>query len=195
MGGERLDCETFGIAVHQVDGAAADRSGRTQNGDRPGRSALLWQAHGQARGLLPVARASAATVTSVRIRPSTRSIMPPCPGMRAPESFTLKRRLRADSIKSPTCSAIASTPLSKVKVMTDAPSTKAATVPTAAAARMPPPRPAQVLAGLIEGASLGPPIACPAKYAPVSTAHTRRNSHATVARPAPASALSHNRAM
>src|SRR5205085_6947512 len=137
-GGQRLDGERFGIALQQIDGALADRAGRTENGHSPRLSGLTICAigrnpkrarlnptsrgHRHANTLPPPINVNSATAGITAKRPSSRSRRPPCPGMRPLESFTPNLRLATDSARSPNCSTIASPALSKTKGSTDAPS-------------------------------------------------------------------------
>ena len=64
--------------------------------------------------------------------------------------------------------------------------------PTSAADSIPPARPAQVFFRLMRGASFGPPIARPAKYAPLSVAQTRNKTQSSGPRPCSRMVMSAN---
>ena len=108
-----------------------------------------------------------ATAKATAKSPSTRSSTPPWPGMRWPLSLTPKWRLKPDSTKSPACSTMPSRALASTSGQTEgAPSQSAATAPTTMPAAMPPRSPAQVLFGLMRGASFGPADRPPGRIGP-----------------------------
>ena len=110
------------------------------------------QVHRYRRAPVRSAQASTAAAT----KPSSRSIRPPWPGIKAPASFAPNRRFIADSNRSPAWAAIDSaiaittagrTPPTPLSFTT---STEASTAPA-----RPPIAPDQVLFGLRRGASFG----------------------------------------
>src|ERR1700761_7994616 len=106
--------------------------------------------------------ATTAAKTDAAIKASSRSINPPWPGIRPLESLTPKRRLSADSNKSPSADTIAvASPNqnSGIRRLVQAASIRPRTAP----ARAPTIAPDQVLPGETLGQSLGPPIVRPAK--------------------------------
>src|ERR1700727_1521957 len=111
--------------------------------------------------------ATTAAQTDAATNASSRSINPPWPGIRPLESLTPKRRLSADSNKSPSSDTIAVASPSQnssikrfVQAVSMSPRTASASAPTMA--------PDQVLPGETLGQRLGPPIVRPAKYAATS---------------------------
>src|ERR1700722_14320931 len=106
--------------------------------------------------------ATTAAKTDAATNASSRSINPPWPGIRPLESLTPKRRLSADSNKSPSSdtTAVASpSQNSGIKRFVHALSMR----PRVAPANAPTIAPDQVLPGETLGQSLGPPIIRPAK--------------------------------
>src|ERR1700733_7439943 len=106
--------------------------------------------------------ATTAAKTDAATNASRRSINPPWPGIRPLESLTPKRRLRADSNKSPSSdtTAVASPSQSSGVTRLVQP---ASMRPRVAPANAPTIAPDQVLPGETLGQSLGPPIIRPAK--------------------------------
>src|ERR1700761_2693450 len=105
--------------------------------------------------------ATTAAKTDAAIKASSRSINPPWPGIRPLESLTPKRRLSADSNKSPSSDTIAVASPSQNKAigrLVQPASKRPRRAPTSA----PTIAPAQVLPGETLGQSLGPPIIRPA---------------------------------
>src|SRR5215218_498383 len=168
--GERLSvaaaddgCDPEAVAVRgeDVDGRTADRARRAKDGD--GRHpAHPWRSCTPA-STRPI-RAAAAQ------NPSRRSITPPWPGMRTPESFAPKRRFKADSPRSPSwlstdATAERSTTIAKLTgaATPNLPATSTTMPPAATPATSPPKNPDQVFLGLTRGHSFGPPKRRPAK--------------------------------
>src|SRR5262249_18880009 len=117
----------------------------------------------------PISTAARLAVTN----PSSRSISPPCPGMRRLESLASNRRLRKDSKRSPACAKSDNTTASMASANhTVSDANFATTIATATAASKPPSAPAQVFFGLTCGMSLGPPTPPPKKMAQSTAAPT-----------------------
>src|SRR6185312_612466 len=158
--GQRADAEAIPVARDHVQRAAADRAGGAEEGDG---------LHSPSSALPSTNTGNAATSESMR------SNNPPWPGNNAPESFTPAWRLTRLSNRSPmiekatVTSASAMTPISKPG---DACATQPPARPITAAQTSAPYTPAQVLPGLMDGASFRPPNRVPAKYAPLSAAIT-----------------------
>src|SRR5271154_5088054 len=106
--------------------------------------------------------ATTAAKTDAATNAWSRSINPPWPGIRPLVSLTPKRRLRADSNKSPSSETIAvARPSQNSAARLFVQRHRAR--PRAAPTKAPTIAPDQVLAGETLGQSLGPPIPRPAK--------------------------------
>ena len=106
--------------------------------------------------------ATTAAKKDAAVNASSRSISPPWPGMRPLEFLTPKRRLTADSNKSPNSETIAVASPSQnsaARRFVQRKSRRPRTAPANAAAIAPD----QVLPGETLGQSRGPPISRPAK--------------------------------
>ena len=107
----------------------------------------------------------------LKIRLSHRSIKPPCPGIKSPESLTPAVRFISDALRSPSCpSKLRRSPMKtacpqdSVTFKRITPSRKPTKVPTT----NPPIIPSTVFRGLTGVPSLCLPKATPTRYAPVS---------------------------
>src|SRR6185503_15660372 len=118
-------------------------------------------------------KAARPTADDAATSPSTRSITPPWPGINELVSLAPKRRLMADSAKSPACAtkeSIAPVAASRTAELSGtANQNRAAMIELATSA---PTRPAQVLLGETRGHSLGPPISRPVTNPAVSVVMT-----------------------
>src|SRR4051812_23536190 len=178
MGGDRLDAVMFTLAFEQIDRAGADRSGGAEQRHRPlggycrRLRAQVRHGHGTTHKRSPCAaeprllRAipkAAATAAAAR-KPSSRSMTPPWPGINFPASLAPKRRLIADSNRSPAwATAESSKATMPMKIMFSIANNFATATAAISAPMRPPTAPDQVLLGLTLGASFGPPMARPAK--------------------------------
>src|SRR5690606_16437386 len=149
-------------AAQEVEGALADRTRCPQHRDPHHHD------NSPAAGACtpPAIKPMMSATSAPNRKPSSRSITPPWPGNSVLASFTAKRRLIADSKRSPNCAATMTRNAAAVCIGCQAtpPANRTSWLATRPAS-VPPIAPDHVFFGLIDGASLGPPKARPAKYA------------------------------
>src|SRR6202000_2334754 len=114
---------------------------------------------------------------------SMRSNRPPCPGSKVPLSLSAAARLNMLSVRSPMMEKIPTQHPNATTAAGDSPKYTAPQPATRATMASPPSAPSQLLPERPRGANLRCPKARPAKYAPMSAAHTMSTSHNTIGGP------------
>ena len=132
------------------------------------------------------------TIGATKVKPSSLSSTPPCPGIIWLESFTPNILLTFDSKKSLICSITDKNPLITIKNSILPGKINPETPPIKQLATTAPSKPAQVLLGLMLGAIFGPPKYLPAKKAKISVAQTMLNIQNTIEAPEVEVAFSDN---
>src|SRR6202522_373010 len=154
------------------ESAAPDAARRPEDGDT---------LHGQRSTPEPNRPSAYKGASAVTL--SMRSNRPPCPGSNVPLSLSAAARLNMLSVRSPMTEKIPTAHPNTTPTSGGRPKYRAPPPATTATMARPPTAPSQVLPGLTRGANFRRPKARPAKYAPMSAAHTMRTSHRTMSGP------------